>query len=84
MIKKTTGIGILTCAFAVGLLLGSARPTEAKAKTCFRWYYPSHPACGIIFSGSVECRASPSVDTMGNEEARTYCRPSKGETCPCS
>jgi hypothetical protein len=51
--------------------------------TCYKWVYPRHRLCGIVFAGSRECRRTPSVDTMGNARARRFCRPVNVGRCSC-
>ena len=60
----------------------AARQSSRRSR-CYRWHYPFSDDCGMFWKGARECKATPSIDSMGNATARAYCRPTKGEPCNC-
>jgi len=54
-----------------------------SGELCWEWHYPNNPACGLVWAGAVECKRQPSLETMGNDEAKAFCRPARGVSCNC-
>ncbi|MFO0567535.1 MAG: hypothetical protein U0263_17890 [Polyangiaceae bacterium] len=54
-------------------------PDEAE---CFEWKYPKDKACGSL-SGKTECKAKPTIEGSDDDDAKSKCKPKKGDTCTC-